>query len=176
MKKNVLISIIALLIIIVLAIIIIMDNIQDDNNQKQSNIIIEQNQNKEIEKVQSASAYFTVQSCINKYIGYVTSKDTDSILKLLDSGYIMQNNITENNVLEKIEDISGFVIFEAEEMYVENIDSNNKIYYVLGTLKQEGLETYTTIDTEFYITVNMNFDDNIFSIIPFGNEGLFNEE
>lgn len=176
MKKNVLISIIVLLIIIVLAIIIIMNNIKSNENVGQNNIIIEQNQNKKIEKVQSASAYFTVQSCINKYINYVTSKDTDSILKLLDSGYIIENNITEDNVLEKIENISGFVIFEAEEIYVEEIDSNNKIYYVSGVLKQEGLEVYTTIDTEFYITVNMNFNDNIFSIIPFGNGGLFNEE
>lgn len=176
MKKNVLISIIVLLIIIVLVIVVIMNKIENDNNQEQSNIVVEENKNKEIEKVKSASAYFTVQSCINKYINYVTTKDTDSILKLLDSGYIIENNITEDNVLEKVENISGFLIFEAEEMYVEEIDSNNKIYYVSGILKEEGLETYTTIDTEFYITVNMNFSDNIFSIIPFGNGGLFNEE
>ena len=176
MKKNVLIPIIALLIIIVLAIVIIMNNIQDNNNQEESNVIIKENESKKIEKVQSASAYFTVQACVNKYINYVTAKDTDSILKLLDSGYITENNITEDNVLEKVENISGYIIFEAENMYVEEINTNNKIYYVSGTLKQEGLETYITIDKDYYITVNMNFNDNIFSIIPFGNGGLFNEE
>lgn len=176
MKKNVLIFLIALLVILSTIILIVMGNLKTENNQVQNNIIIEQNQSKKIEKVNSASAYFTVKSCINKYINYVTNKDTDSILKILDSSYIKENNINQNNVLEKIETISGSIIFEAETMYVEEIDENNKIYYVLGSLKEEGLETYTTIDDEFYITVNMNYDDNIFSIIPFGNEGLFNEE
>lgn len=177
MKKNVLIFLIALLATLSVVIFIIINKNQyKEEQEKENNVIMEENQNQKIEKVNSASAYFTVQSCVNKYINYVTSKDTDSILKLLDSSYIKENDITKSNVLEKIENISGFIIFEAKKMYVEEIDENNKIYYVSGSLKEEGLETYTTIDDKFYITVNMNFNDNIFSIIPFGNEGLFNEE
>ena len=176
MKKNVFISIIIFLIIAIVAILIIMNKIEDNNIQKQNNIVIQQNKYEKIEKVKSASAYFTVQSCVNKYINYVGNKDTNSLLKLLDSKYIEDNNVTKDNVLEKVENIDGLVIFEAKEMYVKEVDENNKIYYVSGILKEEGLERYITIDTDFDITVNMNFSNNIFSVIPFGNGGLFNEE
>lgn len=176
MKKNILIYIIILLIIIVIAILTVMNKIQDNDVQEQSNIIVEDSKDKKIEKVKSTSAYFTVQSCVDKYVNYVASKDIDSILKILDSEYIIENNITKDNVLEKVENISGLLIFQAKEMYVEEVDTDNKIYYVSGILKEDGLEAYTTIDNDFYITVNMDFSNNIFSIIPFGNGGLFNEK
>ena len=172
MKKNILMPIIVLLIFMIIVIILIMN--KKTNNEQQ--LITEQNEQRIVKKVESASAYFTVQSCINKYISYVSSKDTDSILKMIDSEYIMKNNITEENVLEKVEQISVGTIFEANKMYEEEIDSDNKIYYVLGTLKQEGLENYTIIDNNFCITVNMDFANNIFSIIPFGNGGVFDEK
>ena len=174
MKKNILIPIIVLLIFMIIVIILIMNMNKETNNEQQ--LITEQNEQKVVKKVESASAYFTVQSCINKYISYVSSKNTDSILKTIDSEYIIKNNITEENVLEKVEQISVGTIFEANKMYEEEIDSDNKIYYVLGTLKQDGLENYTIIDNNFCITVNMDFANNIFSIIPFGNGGLFDEK
>ena len=64
---------------------------------------------------------------------------------------------------------------ELREYEYPELDSDNKIYYVLGELKEEGLETDITIDSNFCITVNMDFANNIFSIIPFGNGGLFDE-
>ena len=178
MKKNTLIPIIILLIITIIFIIAFMGiyGKTKNNSNKQDNIIIEQKEQQKIEKVKSASAYFTVQSCVNKYINYVSIGDKNSAFKMIDSEYITQNNITENNVLDKIEKFEPGTIFGAEKMYEEEIDSNNKIYYVLGTLKMEGLETYTTINNNFCITVKMDFANNIFSIVPFGNGGLFNEE
>ena len=101
---------------------------------------------------------------------------------MLNEDYIQNNNITKDNVLNKIdtlkiEDVESSVTFEATKMYVEELDENNNRYYVLGILKQESLEYEEEIllDNNFKIIVNLDFENMIFSAEPLENGGIFNE-
>lgn len=173
------------LIIILIVCMFIVANKQTNNKEfdrsNSDNIVdekIEQN-NKELEQVKSATAYFTVQSCVNKYISYILENDSEAVYNILDNDYIEKNEITENNVLNKINDITEQVVFEATKMYVEEIDENNNKYYVSGVLKQDDLgyiEETTVVNDNFSIAVVLNLEDMIFSIIPLEDGGIFNEE
>ena len=60
------------------------------------------NNNKESGKINLLSDYsrfFTVNSCIYKYISYLQSKYTDSLMKVIDVNYIINNNIYKITVL-----------------------------------------------------------------------------
>lgn len=180
-KKSFLIIIIIFLII---SVAIILNNIFKINNKEITeinNIIMEDNKEeivdaKNLETVKSATAYFTVQSCVNKYINYLSNKDKENIIILLDSDYLEKNNINEENVLEKIEEIPENTLFEAEKMYVEIISDDVNKYYVSGILKEDNFEQSEVIKNEFYIIINMDLKNMIFSVEPLKNGGIFNEK
>lgn len=180
MKKNIVMLIMVILMIALFIVGIIINNIdKSDTNQKLNNSVIKENSSIKTESVKSATAYFTVQDCVNKYITYVEQKDTDSILKILNHEYIEKNNITKENVLDKIENIQGLVVFEADKMYVEEIDENNNKYYVSGSIISENAESdneSTVIKDKFYIAVELDLENMIFSVIPLEDGGILNEE
>lgn len=179
-------AIIVLILIIILILVLFIINKNETNNTKTNQYenkqfateSIEQN-NKNLEKVKSATAFFTVESCVNKYINYLLQNDAESVYRILDNEYIQKHEITQTNVLNKISDIPEQVIFEATKMYVEEVDENNNKYYVSGILKQDTTAEnsgYATVNNNFNITVVLNFKDMIFSIIPFEDGGVLNEE
>lgn len=179
MKKKVLIAILILLIVIYVSIIIILKSKQGKNIENTDTNTLENVASINYDEVKSATAFFTVESVVNKFVVYVADKDVDSVLKILDNKFIEDNNVNTNNVLEKIKgnNISG--TFEAEKMYVEEIDENNNKYYVKGTLKQE-LEGENAqdiiINDNFCVIVSLDFDNMIFSITPLEDGGMFNEK
>lgn len=173
MKNKLLIFIIALLVIIVLAITTInKQDFQKSEEQNETNIIVEQNETKQTKKVKSASAFFTAQNCANKYLGYASEKDSDKVYKLLDYDYIMQNNITTQNVIEKIETIPEQAQLKVETMYMEVIDDNSNKYYMSGLLVQDTSEGDIVLQDNFKIEVILDFQNMTFSIIPLENGGV----
>ncbi len=174
MKNKILILIGILLILLIIAICMILGISSKSNiNQNQVSNNVQQDRTfNEKTKVKSATAYFTVQSCINKYISYVEDKDLESIMQILDSEYVEKNNITTANVLDNVGDIpEGSITFEAIQMYVEDIDDNNSKYYVSGVLKELGgleRESDNIINNNFNITVELDYENMIYSIIPNG--------
>lgn len=127
---------------------------------------------KELTQVKSASAFFTAQYCANKYLGYVSEKDSESICRVLDYNYIMQNGITSENVMEKIDNIPEQAQLKVEKMYLEKIDDNNSKYYMSGLLVQDTSEGDIIIQDNFNISVILDFENMIFSIIPLENGGV----
>ena len=127
----------------------------------------------DMEPVKSAIAFFTVQNCINKYIGYVTEENADGIYKVLDKDFIQENNITKDNVVNKIPKLEEEVEFSAEQMYMEEINENQIKYYAVGVIaKSDG---HGEVDEEnfekneennFHIMVLLNVEEMTFSIIP----------
>lgn len=181
MKRKILVVIIVLVIIvlIILGILLKESNTDSNNIENLTNSVVDKNTIENLEEVKGATAYFTVESCVNKYITYVSMQDKDSVYKLLDNKYIQENNITENNVLEKIDNMNELAIFEADKMYVQEIDENNSKYYVSGLIKQEDIgnvEQKTVINDNYNIAVVLNFKDMIFSVIPLDDGGIFNEK
>lgn len=134
MKKKVLI-ILVILLIILCGILIYMKFIGNSNTQtynKPENEVTKQ----KIEKVKSDVAYFTVQSCVEKYINYLSEGNNEIIYNLLDNDYIKKYNVTKLNVKNYVEQVYEMSTFKTKQMYVENIDNDNQIYYVKGILQE----------------------------------------
>lgn len=173
MRKNILLIIISVLIIITVIICILLNVIKNTKGKENTNLqisnTVSETENEELKEVKSATEYFTVQSCVNKYLTYIEEKDISSILKILDVEYINNNNITENNVLNNIGNISEVAIFEAKKMYVEKIDQNNNKYYITGILKKDSMDAENGLEIikdNFNIAVKLDFENMIFSVIP----------
>lgn len=183
MRKNILLMIISVLIIITVVICILLNIMKNTKNEENTNTqinnVVSKTDSKELKEVKSATEYFTVQSCVNKYLTYIEAQNISSILKILDVEYINNNNITEKNVLNNVGNISEMVIFEAKKMYVEEIDQNNNKYYITGILKRDRMDDENglkVIKDNFNIAVKLDFENMIFSVIPLKDGGVFNEK
>ena len=98
---------------------------------------------------QDYSNFFTVNSCINKYIQFLVSKDTNSLLKVIDKKYITDNNLNESNVINSLGELNGIYNFLSKEMYKQNKDDIEE-YYVKGILQEEGMESILSTTEQYY--------------------------
>ena len=145
----------------------ITENVIDDtgilNNQAQNN---EQNANAEIElegitpKETTRTAIInTIQNCIKTYLRYVNTNNSNAVYSILDTTYIEENNITQNNVLNNVPNY--------------NIDGNtsqiNEIYGVTGSTYSIYYVRYQLGNSYIFFTVHMDIETDSFSIIPIGS-------
>lgn len=109
--------------------------------------------------------FFTIDSAISKYFSYVTSKNSESILKILDEDYIERNNITSSNIYNFVGNYNSNIKSNLEEAY--QISSYNNIYkyYVKVGLKLETLYDSTLQEYAYYI-VTINENELTFAIEP----------
>ena len=126
--------------------------------------------------VTSTSKFYTVSNCVYRYISYLQTKDTDSLLLLLDNKYKSKNNINSNNVLNNLISLDGLYSFEARKMFEEKLNDNVTKYYVYGYLVEDDLDSNNSMD--FYVIVTLDTKNKIFSITPYDGEifGGNNEE
>lgn len=183
-RKKVIISIMIVLFLILVSILLIYSSVK--NNEKNESDEKFQEENTHISSYYSKTSknnivtdrndFFTVQLCVNKYIMYLTEKDTETLYKLLDKAYIKKFNITEDNVLQHVEDLSGNITFKAKKMYFEEVNENFYKYYAIGEIIESNTEEEFTREEEMKITVNMDIDNMLFSIVPYGYGGTFYEK
>ena len=109
--------------------------------------------------------FFTIDSAISKYFSYVTSKNSESILKILDEDYIERNNITSSNIYRFVGNYNSNIKSNLEEAY--QISSYNNIYkyYVKIGLKLETLYDSTLQEYAYYI-VTINENELTFAVEP----------
>lgn len=117
--------------------------------------------------------FFTVNSCIYKYITYLQSNDVDSILKVLDEDYKTVNSINLDNVYNYVEKLDGNNSFVSKKMYYEEISENYIKYYVYGYISKDTIDGKGTREDKYFI-VNLDIDDQTFSLIPY-NGNIFKE-
>ena len=108
------------------------------------------------------SKFFTVNSCIYRYIEYLSSKDTSAILEVLDYSYIVENNINENNLYNYVPNLEGMYSFSSKQMYRIDLD-NYAEYYVFGYLIKDSISGNNTKEKQYY-TVRLDKDNMTFSI------------
>jgi len=138
-----------------------------DNNEE---IIYDGNK---VKLLSDYSRFFTVNSCVYKYITYLQSKNVDSIIKVLDEEYKNTKNINSSNVLENVENLSGNFSFVSKKIYYENIDNYNIKYYVYGYLTEDTIDGYGEKLDRYYVVL-FDTKKNIFTITPY-NEFNFKE-
>lgn len=142
-----------------------------DNTIKNNNIIYNTNSINngvtivpKLEKVISMENFYTVKSCVEKYINYNVDNNSVALYNLLDEVYINQKSINKNNIFDIVEKINKNQIFLPNKMMSAKI-ANKEIYIVYGNIREDKLNERTT-ETEFNITIILNKTNNTFSAIP----------
>ena len=136
-------------------------------NSKNNNNVNNNSNNNEInyQLVKDYNRFFTINSCVYKYINYLSTNSTNKILNVLDNEYKKQNNINDNNLYNFVQKLNGNYSFTAKKIYLENNNNNIKKYYVYGYLTEETINGPGN-KFDYYIIVNLDLENNLFSIIP----------
>lgn len=121
------------------------------------------------------SRFFTVNSCIYKYVQYLQKEDFDSLLKVLDEDYVSSTGINRNNVYSFLPDLSdGIYNYVSKKMYYEQINDNLIVYYVYGYIEKSVLDSVGIKEYHNYEVI-LDTKNETFSIAPY-NGNLFDEE
>ena len=174
--KGLLLGVLILIIIIIIILLVVIDNNHNNENytEKQDNNVNENIVN--IKEVTNPHMYITVKSCIEKYINYIYIDDNISVYRIIDNEYINKFNLTENNILENVEDIANPVTLDIEKMYIVEESENEQEYYVSSTIKEESVEGTIIQEKDFIVTVKLDISNMTYSIIPNGYGGPLYEE
>ena len=127
--------------------------------------------------------YYVVRTCVNKfYLEYMSIYDMeqgykivdeetekmienqqqegiDAIYSMLDNEYKKDKNITKENLLDQLEEIS-YSNIDINNMYISEQNENISIYFVYGTLREKN----TNNISEFFIMVKTDILNKTFSI------------
>lgn len=124
----------------------------------------------EPEIVTNNSNFYTVSSCVSKYVSYLYNKDIDNLLVLLNQKYIEKNNIDSSNIFEYLIPLDSYQTFKAKKMYVSRVDEHIYKYYVYGILEEEYIDSYGKYVGDLYVVVYLNEEGMTFSVEPYDGE------
>ena len=154
----------AIVLVIITIIVIIISFTTTQSSDTKHNISI----------LKQPSEFFTVNSCLYRTISYVSNKDTDSLLKVLNNSYKKKNKINANNVLKVFPSINGEATFVSKKMYYEKINNKIKKFYVKGIVKKNTIHDFSQVEKEendyIYFIVTMDSKKQVFSIEPYDGE------
>lgn len=176
--KKVKIAISILVILSIIGIVVFFLEFQKSEDENEMNDIIQDEmleEQVEVDVVENTAMYFTVESCIDKYISYIQDAEKTAVYKIIDLSYLNENNIIEDNVLDNIESIPEGSDFDIQKMLiVKNEEEDLQKYYVYGLLRYNNGQTINK--QKMYLTVNIDLENMMFSIIPnVPDEGVFHE-
>lgn len=165
-KKNIIIFVLAVATIIIYVGIFLFIDKEEEEAKKLS-----------ADPVTNYSEFYTVSDCANKYINYLVSKNSTSLMNILSAEYIRKNSITEENVLSNLPIVANGSVFSSKKMYMEKLDENNYKYYISGYLETGGLFMDEISRTQSYLIVYLDKKNNLFAIEPYDGkeyiEGAF---
>lgn len=118
-----------------------------------------------INKLENIDTFFTVLSCINDYMQFNTQKDSQNIYNLLSTEYINKNNITVNNVIQKIKTHDIGTTFMAKEIYEYNNNANISTYFIYGKVIEDNFENENPKQEKSNIVVQLDKSNRTFDII-----------
>lgn len=116
--------------------------------------------------VKNNNRFYTVSSCVSKYLNYLTIKDTDNLLILLSEDFKTKNSVTSENIYSHIGILEGTKTFSARKMYEQRVTKNIYKYYVYGYIEDEGMD-FVSNKQEYYIIVLLDEKNTIFAIEPY---------
>lgn len=115
------------------------------------------------------SRFYTVSSCVNRYLTYLTNNDVNNLILLVDENYKKKKNITKNNILEYLPEMDKKYSFSAKKMYEQKLNDDYIRYYVYGILMEDVFSEEDSIKNskDFYTIVTINSEDYTYSITPY---------
>lgn len=111
------------------------------------------------EKTRNASVFFTIDACIQKYLEYIKNNDNSAVYDLLDSEYINDEKISNNNVIRYVNEYNNEKKYQTKLVYT--LSGNQYVtYFVKAQIDREDV---------FYV-VNTDLNSHSFSIRPVSSE------
>ena len=191
MKKLRILIIVTLIIIIVSLCTIIFlkykeNNVDTDIDVSDYDANMEKNEKEELNEREQKDMVYTVEQCVNSYLDVINTNNSiyygtnengeliklvnenESIYNILSNKFKTQNNISIDNIENYVEKQESDVFFIPLDMkYIKN---DNLIKYLThGYITDSG---YNYIK-DIILIVNLDFDNNTFSIEPVDDEADF---
>ena len=149
LKKSIIIlaiivGIILLLIFIINSTLSKNETLQNDESDVSADFI------KTIGIVEDYSTFFSVEKMLNNYIIKAYYKDKEAVYNFLDTEFIEENKITQDNVLDYIIDIGEYETkVKIREMYSQ-VDEENAVYFIKCVLGKNdaGKKFYFELDAQ----------------------------
>lgn len=116
--------------------------------------------------VNNYNRFYTVSSCVTKYLNTVSSDNTQNIVTLIDESYKKKNKINEDNVYDYIEKLDVVYDFLPKKMYYNEINKYLTKYYVYGKIKKS-LINGNSNNSDYYIIVILDSQNMTFAIEPY---------
>lgn len=134
-----------------------------------------------VQEINDINMYAIIEDIVNTYIDYNSNGENEKLINLIDDKYIKNNNITIDNIIDKIKEIKGSPLVLINNITQQNISNNKTIYYISYDLvkdksleENEGLryESFynkneeTTTEENCNITINVDAEQQVFSVVP----------
>ncbi len=173
--KYIMITIFILLIIIIGTIITFKLN-TPKNTETKNNYIIEDNEitfeeeaeKKTVSPINNYTEAYIVNECMQRYIYKLSSGE--KAVDMLDAEFVKQNNITAENVFDKIEKMELFNDFYIKKIYKRKYDNNVKQYYISGRIISTMGSAGEPSEKErklLYFSVILDKGNEAFAVIPY---------
>lgn len=165
-KKDYTLLIIICVILLCIVVLLFLNNGSNDDS------IL--NEEPKYKLVSDYSRFFTIDSCVYKYITYLNGNKTDDLINILDEEYVNNNGINSNNVYNYVNKLSGNYSFKSKKIYYQV--GNDKVikYFVYGYLIEETIDGMGE-KHDYYVIVNLDVENQLFSVTPYDGE-MFKEE
>lgn len=116
--------------------------------------------------VRDNNRFYTVSSCVSKYLNYLSINDTDNLLILLSEDFKTKNSINSENIYSYISTLDGTKSFSARKMYEQRVSENVYKYYVFGYIEEESMD-YVSDKQIYYLIVLLDEENMVFAIEPY---------
>ena len=149
-STKIIISIMLLILIIIIIIVALLlinrntVNLQEDNPET---IAFQ-----DTEKVDNKTLFFNINHNINNYLTYAQENNANAI-----------ESISNNNVIELKHQYTSQINFISQDMYVIDKISNITVY-VYGVIRENNIQD------DYYLIINMDYNNNAFSVTPISKE------
>ena len=133
----------------------------EKNNSEQEKIDTET-----ISIVTNPNDFYTVSSCVSKYLSYLSVSDSKNLLILLSDDYKKENSVTQSNIYNYIGSLNGVYGFNPKKMFVQRLSENTYKFYVYGLISEETINL-TSNEIDYYIIVILDRENSTFAIEPY---------
>ncbi len=154
--------IIAIIVLILLCYLKMNENYDSNitNNIDENSFDVEVDE--EIMDTLTEDELFNAKNCIQLYVNYIADKNYDAVMSVLDENYIKENNISVDNIENKIKKYNDNNYFIISKAYKKELTLDIVKYYISGSIFDNKFSTSEQIDC----TVLMDNANNVFSIVP----------
>lgn len=123
--------------------------------------------------VNDYNRFYTVSSCVTKYLNTLSSNNVENILTILDKNYKEKNKVTEDNIYNYIDKVDDVYNFSPRKMYYKKSDNDVTKYYVYGTIEKSTINQSDEAK-DYYIIVYLDSQNMTFSVEPYDGK-IFND-